>query len=144
VKITDAEALLPFVDIIALTVRWRCREDIDVLRYSPDGQWLAVGSHDGVIDLYKVSAETRRSAPTSRQSKSMTFKESKGEGHQHHARYQGHSSYITQLDWSRDSKVLQSNCGAYEILYWDLRTGQQMRSSRDNVEAVRTLNKTFS
>ena len=30
----------------------------------------------------------------------------------------GHSSYCTHIDWSADSNYMQSNDGAYEILYW--------------------------
>ena len=35
------------------------------------------------------------------------------------SRCRGHTSYVTHVDWSKDSKVIQSNCGAYEIIYWD-------------------------
>jgi hypothetical protein len=28
-------------------------------------------------------------------------------------------------DWSIDGRLLQSNCGAYEILYWDAVSGRQ-------------------
>lgn len=31
-----------------------------------------------------------------------------------------HSSYITHLDFSADGNYLHSNCGAYELLYWDV------------------------
>jgi WD40 repeat protein len=41
----------------------------------------------------------------------------------------GHSSYITHIDWSADSTVFQSNCGAYEILYWDAKMGSQSCSN---------------
>lgn len=30
---------------------------------------------------------------------------------------QGHSSYITHLDWSPDNNFIMSNSGDYEILY---------------------------
>ena len=42
------------------------------------------------------------------------------------ARCSGHSSYITHLDWSADSRILQSNCGAYELLYFEGATGKQV------------------
>jgi hypothetical protein len=42
------------------------------------------------------------------------------------ARCQGHSSYITHVDWSLDSRVIQSNCGAYELLHFDAFTGKQV------------------
>ena len=31
----------------------------------------------------------------------------------------GHTSFITHLDFSNDSKFLQSNSGDYELLFWD-------------------------
>jgi microtubule-associated protein-like 6 len=31
-----------------------------------------------------------------------------------------HNSYITHFDFSADGAFLQSNCGAYELLFWDL------------------------
>ena len=34
-----------------------------------------------------------------------------------------------------DSSLLHSNCGAYEILYWDAKSGKQLRSTRDSVES---------
>ncbi len=42
------------------------------------------------------------------------------------ARCAGHSSYITHIDWSADSRLIQSNCGAYELLYFDAATGKQV------------------
>jgi hypothetical protein len=39
-----------------------------------------------------------------------------------------HSSFITHLDWSEDSQYLHSNCGAYELLFWNVSTGTQMTS----------------
>eukprot|EP00918_Siedleckia_nematoides_P052430 GHVU01114563.1.p1 GENE.GHVU01114563.1~~GHVU01114563.1.p1 ORF type:complete len:208 (+),score=29.15 GHVU01114563.1:487-1110(+) len=35
----------------------------------------------------------------------------------------GHSSTITHLDWSEDSRLLQSTSQAYELLYWDVKAG---------------------
>jgi hypothetical protein len=46
------------------------------------------------------------------------------------ARCQGHSSYIRHVDWSADSRVLQTSCGAYELLYFDAATGKQVRRGR--------------
>ena len=34
-----------------------------------------------------------------------------------------HSSFITHLDWSLDSNYLHSNCGAYELLFWNINNG---------------------
>jgi WD40 repeat protein len=80
------------------------KEWIQVLKYSPDGSTLAVGSHDNNIYLVETRTYTRRSV------------------------CKGHSSFITHLDWSGDSKFLQSNCGAYELLFWGARDGKQVKN----------------
>jgi WD40 repeat protein len=41
----------------------------------------------------------------------------------------GHSSYITHIDFSRNSKYLQSNSGDYELMFWDVRNGKQITSA---------------
>jgi len=80
------------------------KEWIQCMKYSPDGSTLAVGSHDNNIYLLETRTYTRRSV------------------------LKGHSSFITHLDWSSDNKFLQSNCGAYELLYWNNRNGAQIKS----------------
>ena len=93
--------------------RWHdCTEAVDELKYSPDGHFLATGSRDNNIDVYSVA-----------------------NGYQHYKRLHGHCSFITHLDWSADSRLLQSQCGAYEIIYWDVAAGKILRSQDDRVEA---------
>lgn len=70
------------------------------LCFFPDGAYLAIGSHDNYIYIFAVSEE--------------------GKQYKKHGRLSGHSSYITHLDWSKDSQHLQSNSGDYEILYCKL------------------------
>lgn len=31
-----------------------------------------------------------------------------------------HASYITHVDFSQDGNYLHSNCGGYELLFWDV------------------------
>ncbi|XP_016071812.1 PREDICTED: echinoderm microtubule-associated protein-like 4 isoform X3 [Miniopterus natalensis] len=75
-------------------------EQLSVMRYSLDGTFLAVGSHDNFIYLYVVSENGRK--------------------YSRYGKCTGHSSYITHLDWSPDNKYIMSNSGDYEILYWDI------------------------
>lgn len=70
------------------------KEWIEVLEKSPDGRYLAVGSHDNNIYIF--------------------------EGTELKHTLKGHNSYIVALDWSQDSTYMRSNCGAYEILYWTI------------------------
>ena len=82
------------------------KSGVGTIKYSPNGKLLAFGSHDNRIYLYNTIKDT----------------------YSKRAICKGHSSYITHLDFSIDSKYLQSNCGAYELLYWDV-GGNQITSS---------------
>jgi WD40 repeat protein len=62
------------------------------MEFSPDGKYLAVGSHDNNIYIF--------------------------EGMQCKFTLKGHNSFIVALDWSIDSSFIRSNCGAHEVLYW--------------------------
>ena len=80
-------------------------------------QMLACGSHDLVVDVYDVE-----------------------KGYVHLSRCQGHQATVTHLDWSLPlytpngvpatagggQRLLQTNCGSYEILHWDPITGRQV------------------
>ena len=77
---------------------------MEVMQYSPDGKLLAVGSHDNTIYLIETRAY------------SCKFK------------CKGHHSYINGLDFSSDSRVMQSVSGDYELLFWDCSTGKQITS----------------
>ena len=68
------------------------------MRYSPDSEKLAVGSHDNFIYLYNTS----------------NYKPA--------GKLKGHSSYITALDWSLDGDWIRSSCGAYELLFFNPQT----------------------
>ena len=84
---------------------------------------LIVGSHDNGIYVYDFEdgKATRKYAPM-----------------------RTHSSYITHFDISRDCCFLQSTCGAYELLFWDLNTGKQITAGatllRDQLWATWTCN----
>ncbi|XP_069772553.1 echinoderm microtubule-associated protein-like 1 isoform X5 [Narcine bancroftii] len=81
-----------------VTVHTDGNEQLSVMRYSPEGNHLAIGSHDNYIYIYTVSENGRKYSRVGKCS--------------------GHSSFITHLDWSNDSQYLISNSGDYEILYW--------------------------
>ncbi|KAI4900979.1 hypothetical protein NFI96_011882 [Prochilodus magdalenae] len=85
-------------------------EQLSVLRYSPDGSFVAVGSHDNFIYIYSVTEGGRR--------------------YTRFGKCTGHSSFITHLDWSKDGKYIMSNSGDYEILYWDVASGCKLLRNR--------------
>lgn len=80
------------------------REEITAIQYSPDGHYLACGSHDNVIYVHDAH------------NYSLVCK------------LTGHNSYVKHIDFSSDSQYLQSVCGAYELLYWSLAKRSQVRS----------------
>ncbi|KAF6077390.1 EMAP like 2 [Phyllostomus discolor] len=90
-------------------------EQISVVSFSPDGAYLAVGSHDNLVYVYTVDQGGRK---VSRLGKCS-----------------GHSSFITHLDWAKDSSCFVTNSGDYEILYWDPTTCKQITSA----DAVRNV-----
>ncbi|XP_074516632.1 echinoderm microtubule-associated protein-like 1 isoform X3 [Sebastes fasciatus] len=81
-----------------VTVHTDGNEQLSVMCYGPDGNFLAIGSHDNYIYIYAVAENGRKNSRVGKCS--------------------GHSSFITHLDWSVDSQYLVSNSGDYEILYW--------------------------
>lgn len=81
-----------------VTVHTDGNEQLSVMCYGPDGNFLAIGSHDNYIYIYAVAENGRKYSRVGKCS--------------------GHSSFITHLDWSVDSQYLVSNSGDYEILYW--------------------------
>ncbi|KAJ6661899.1 hypothetical protein lerEdw1_013070 [Lerista edwardsae] len=81
-----------------VTVHTDGNEQLSTMRYSPDGNFLAIGSHDNCIYIYSVNENGRKYSRIGKCS--------------------GHSSFITHLDWSVNSQHLVSNSGDYEILYW--------------------------
>ena len=62
-------------------------EVLHELKYSPCGKYLAVGSNENSVDLYRTSDYKRLNTCS------------------------GNSSFITHIDWSSDSKYLQTNSG---------------------------------
>ncbi|XP_035241187.1 echinoderm microtubule-associated protein-like 2 isoform X1 [Anguilla anguilla] len=90
-------------------------EIISIVKYSPDGAYLAVGSHDNFVYIYAVTENGRK---YSRAGKCT-----------------GHSSFVTHVDWSADSQYIVTNSGDYEILFWEAASGKHLTSA----DTVRNL-----
>jgi len=74
-------------------------EPIQIVKFSPNGNFLALGSRDNIIYIYQVMEKYKK---LSRMGRCM-----------------GHSSSLTHLDWSKDSTYIQSTSGDYELLFWN-------------------------
>ncbi|XP_015114329.1 echinoderm microtubule-associated protein-like 2 isoform X5 [Diachasma alloeum] len=92
-------------------------EALQVVRFSPDGTLLALGSRDNHIYIYQVNEDARK---YSRVGRCMPKRI---------RRVRGHSSFITHLDWSVDGQYLRSNSGDYELLYWNAGVCRQIPQS---------------
>ncbi|ETP32383.1 hypothetical protein F442_18894 [Phytophthora nicotianae P10297] len=85
------------------------KQAISEMKFSPNGSVLAVGSHDHKVYLYRLDRNATKVVKA--------------------AVFDKHQSYITHLDFSADSQVLQSNCGAYELLFSNASTGKHITSA---------------
>merc|ERR1711988_1324273 len=84
---------------------------IDELRFNPKGDLLATGAHSegkgghgGMIDIFNTS-----DADPSKWKQANKL--------------QGHTSFVTHLDWDVDGKIIKSTDGNPELLYWDATGG---------------------
>ncbi|XP_045148988.1 echinoderm microtubule-associated protein-like 6, partial [Echinops telfairi] len=84
------------------------KEVIHEMKFSPDGSYLAVGSNDGPVDVYAVSQRYKKI----------------GECVQS-------LSFITHIDWSLDSRYLQTNDGAGERLFYKMPSGKPLTSTEE-------------
>ena len=98
--------------------------EISDIKFDSTGVRIAAGSHDRHIYVYELIVGHNNTNVASFNLKLLH-------------KLQGHSSYITHIDWSHDNRLLRSTCGAYELLMWDTETGRQVTDSTMN-ESWRT------
>jgi microtubule-associated protein-like 6 len=80
---------------------------ISDVKFSPDGSMYGIGSHDNKVYIYSVDGFSKKCV------------------------LDKHNSYITHFDFSADGKYVQSNCGAYELLFYSTETGEQETSATE-------------
>lgn len=95
------------------------KEWISDVKFSPDDALVALGSHDNAIYLYSLDKQLDRIDSQSVPRVSVTKRKP----------FAKHNSYVTHLDFSADGGHVQSNCGAYEYLFCDTSTSEQVRSA---------------
>ncbi|KAF3830940.1 hypothetical protein GH733_002178, partial [Mirounga leonina] len=79
------------------------KEAIHELKYSPDGTYLAVGCNDSSVDIYGVAQRYKKLGECV-----------------------GSLSFITHLDWSSDSRYLQTNDGNGKRLFYRMPGGKEV------------------
>ncbi|XP_075303783.1 echinoderm microtubule-associated protein-like 5 [Odontesthes bonariensis] len=88
------------------------KEAIHELKYSPDGAHLAVGSNDNSVDVYGVVQRYKKVSECI-----------------------GSTSFITHMDWSTDSKHLQTNDGSGRRLFYRMPSGKEV-TNREELKLV--------
>jgi microtubule-associated protein-like 6 len=96
-----------------VTEKRDAKQWIGDLKFSADGQTLAVGAKDCKVYIYNVVGSDDNT----------TLKLRKV--------FTKHSSVINHLDLSHDGSFMQSTDSAYELLFSDLRTGKQITSASE-------------
>lgn len=72
----------------------------EVIRYSPDDKFLAIGSHDNKVYIYDVSEEGKYSY--------------------HWSTGEKITSFVNNLDWTLDSKYIRTCSGSHEKQYFNV------------------------
>ncbi|XP_039593751.1 echinoderm microtubule-associated protein-like 6 isoform X2 [Polypterus senegalus] len=88
------------------------KEVIHEMKFSQDGSYLAVGSNDGLVDIYAVAQRYKKVGECNKS-----------------------SSFITHIDWSVDSKYLQTNDGAGERLFYKMPSGKHL-TNKDEIKVI--------
>ncbi|CAK72848.1 unnamed protein product (macronuclear) [Paramecium tetraurelia] len=109
IRIYDKELRQKYVSRIA-------KEWISDIKFSKDQSWIAIGSHDNSIYVYSFPDMKQRYNPLKK-----------------------HSSYITHIDFSSDDNYLHSNCGGYEMLFWELQTGKLLPNGANQLRDEKWL-----
>jgi len=89
------------------------KHSVSKLVYSPDGRTLIAACRDYFLYVYDVDNNYKKVSVM-----------------------KGHSTFVTHMDFSADSRILQSNDAAREILYWDVEVGKQLANSFDLRDTV--------
>ena len=89
------------------------KEWVEVAEYSPNGEYLAVGSHDTDIYIYEVNNDYNLLGKLT-----------------------AHKATITCIDWCNHSKFIRSVCNGYELLFFTIPDCQQDPSGASNTKSV--------
>lgn len=121
ISVLGLTPLKGYYQLSELAYRKDSKDVISDIKFSDNCLRIATGSHDSSIYVYSCNLDCTSS------SLSCTLRAMH--------KLKGHTAYITHLDWSLDSRLIQSTCGAYELLCWDADAGKLYAPS--NVSDIR-------
>lgn len=99
-----------------ITTLYKPREWCEVMVYSPNEEYLAIGSHDDSIYVYKINEKGEYTLDWS-----ITYV---------------HSSAVTAMDWSKDSKYLRAIDQAYAKLFYDVTAKEQVTEGQNTLTDI--------
>ena len=85
-----------------------CKGIISEVKFSPNKNYLAVGSHDDKVDIYTVHDMKKK------------------------CKLDKSSSFIIAMDWNSNSDAMMTNDASYEILYYNVENGKQDTAGASN------------
>lgn len=84
------------------------REPILDIKFSPSGNLLAVASNENKIDIYDCTSNYARVSTC-----------------------EGHTNFVTKLDWSADDAYIRSTCCEYDLMFWETTKGTCMKNPKE-------------
>lgn len=110
---------------------------IEVLRFSPDDKYLAIGGHQRIVYIYAVPQLDKDGVSDTGDATSRPM----WPEHPRSRKCVGHSATILHLDWSTITTrtdgtpryTLRSTSADYDIMHWDVAGRQQLNNQRDTV-----------
>jgi WD40 repeat protein len=84
------------------------REPILDIKFSPSGNLLAVASSENKIDIYDCTSNYSRVSTC-----------------------EGHSNFVTKLDWSEDDAYIRSTCCEYDLMFWETSKGSPIKNPKE-------------
>lgn len=98
------------------------KAEVTCIGFAPSNNHLAMGCRDDSIYVYSAAMSVQVSQGVTQGQRKQESVGSCLLRALH--RLRGHSSTITHLDWSYDSRLLRTTCAAYELLCWDVAAGK--------------------
>lgn len=106
------------------------RGEIADLKFCPNSRYLAAAGHRRVIDVLAVlgRAPSHRAEPDHFDAlHNRMVHDDTVRLYAPWRRLRAHSAPVLHIDWADDGRHLRSNSSDYEVLYWDVHTGSQIR-----------------